>query len=80
MSGRKAMVCPACGEGDGLATVEELVGTAHVTFYGDDLVWDGWTDVDWNSSTTVGLCCDCGWSYPGIDWREALRSGGDGQE
>lgn len=73
MSAGKALACPSCGQADGLATVEELIGTARATFYEDDVVWGGWTEVDWDSSDTVGAVCDCGWSYRGADCREGLR-------
>jgi hypothetical protein len=70
-------------------TIESLVGTARASFYsvkselyaGDQVthyvdvepVWDGYTDVDWNSSTTTGVQCDCGWSYRGEDWSTQLN-------
>ncbi len=43
MSAAEVLACPRCGQADGLATIEELVGTARATFYDHDIVWDGWT-------------------------------------
>jgi hypothetical protein len=76
MSAEKLLACPHCGDAEGLATIEELIGTARATFYENDVEWEGSTDVDWDSSMIVGLCCDCGWTYRGADWREVLHPGG----
>lgn len=80
MSAGELLACPRCGQASGLATIEEMTGTARATFYEDDIVWDGWTDVDWGSSNTIGVACHCGWTYHGADCWEVLRNGGgDGE-
>ena len=50
--------CPQCGEADELGTIEVLHGwCAHI-----DGEPQGYTEVDWNSSTTVFVGCrNCGW-------------------
>ena len=46
MSAGKLLACPRCGQAEGLATIEELVGTTRATFYENDIEWDGWTELD----------------------------------
>jgi hypothetical protein len=73
--------CPGCGSTD-LATSELLTGSScgratltiepggelHPEFH-----HDGWTDVNWGSSTTVGVeCRSCMWSYTGVDSLDQL--------
>lgn len=71
--------CPDCGETGELATIEQLVGTARcVVSRGEDgrieLDHEGYTEVCWDSSETIGIeCQDCGFEYQGADW-EALFS------
>ena len=73
--------CPGCGSTD-LATSELLTasscGRATLTIEPDgelrpEFHHDGWTDVNWDSSTTVGVeCRSCMWSYTGADSLEQL--------
>lgn len=36
-------------------------------------IYEGWTEVDWDSSTTVGYACRaCHTQYVGPDWKEVL--------
>ena len=54
--------CPGCGVTDQLSTIEELFGYAGCTLVRreDGVVevdFEGYTDVDYGSSSTVGLHC-----------------------
>jgi hypothetical protein len=73
------LACPRCGAGANLATVEQLLGSAGATRVGvlpDGAVevdWTGYTEVDWDSSTTIGAGCEsCGWRHVGRDWPDQL--------
>lgn len=76
--------CPECGCAD-LATTEALTascqGHATVTVEADgtrtrEFNSGGWTDIDWDSSTTVGVACrSCLWSYEGDDHLGQLTPG-----
>jgi rubredoxin len=78
------LCCPACGS-DRLETIEQLYGhargaaTLHVDPDGrltTDFEHYGDTDVDWNSSTTVGIRCSaCAWSYLSADAPEDVKAG-----
>ena len=67
----KYLRCPQCGSAD-LATTEHLTascqGHATLTIEPDgsrrpEFHLGGWTDVNWDSSTTVGVeCRSCLWS------------------
>lgn len=61
-----AMACPQCGSTE-LATIEQLEGTAACTISeSGDIDWEGRTDVNWDSSTTIGVeCRGCGWEDQG---------------
>ena len=73
--------CPGCGSSD-LARSELLKassrGRATLTIESDgelrrEFHHDGWTDVNWDSSTTVGVeCRSCTWTYPGADALDQL--------
>ena len=75
------LCCPACGSAD-LASIEQLTascqghatltieprGELHAEFHPC-----GWTDVNWDSSTTVGVeCRSCTWSYQGAEHLDQL--------
>lgn len=73
--------CPLCGN-ERLDTIERITGYASTSgitrLEADggqevDIAWAGDTDVDWNSSTTVGVRCgSCDWSWHGEDWADQL--------
>jgi hypothetical protein len=69
--------CPACG-GSELRTVETIIGTCGVTITRDPwtntprLNFDGETQMFWDTSTTIGIECACGWDYRGDDWIDQL--------
>ena len=62
------LVCPKCGTTE-LATTEKLLGRAGASMYrlpnGElEIDHDGYTNVNWDSSETVGIeCCSCGSSF-----------------
>ena len=73
--------CPKCGSAE-VASIEQLTascqgratltiepgGNLHAEFHPG-----GWTDVNWDSSTTVGVQCrSCVWSYRGADYLDQL--------
>lgn len=67
----KQLACPDCATADDLQTIETLYGFAHTTRIGADgsIDYAGWTEVDWDSSQSVGAYCgNCGWSYESDDW------------
>jgi hypothetical protein len=73
------LACPKCDNADSLATIEAITGTANADRIAReqggsvDIRWQGRTEVDWDSSTTVGvMCMGCTWSYRGDDWDEQL--------
>lgn len=69
----KPMKCPSCGEVDTLATLETLEGLAECDFiYPEGPEWNGTTDVLYDTSKTVGICCQCGWEHKGEDWIDHL--------
>ena len=57
------LACPRCGH-TRLSSVERLtaVGRCHaitIDAHGDPRFhWTGWTDVEWDSSTTIGVRCE----------------------
>ncbi len=57
------LACPRCGS-TRLSSVEHLTALGRcraITVDADGAPtfhWTGWTDVEWDSSTTVGLQCD----------------------
>jgi hypothetical protein len=75
------LCCPACGSAD-LASIEQLTASCqgHATLTietGGELHPEfhpgGWTDVNWDSSTTVGVQCrSCMWSYQDADHLDQL--------
>ena len=65
------LACPTCATTDDLQTIESLYGHASTTRIEADRTIDftGWTEIDWDSSQTVGAFCkNCGWSHEGDDW------------
>lgn len=68
------LACPKCGSIESLGTVERIYGVA--ACYGISLDGPrhaGWTDVDWNSSTTIGVCCrSCFWESFDPKWINEL--------
>lgn len=58
-------VCPSCGDGDRLFTIEAITGRARGTARLETGVLhfehEGATEIDYDSSTTIGAGCDCGW-------------------
>lgn len=69
--------CPECGDTQSLATIETLEGAAACQIVRDDgevcVSHDGETDVDWDSSVTLGISCQaCGYEYRGDDWEQVL--------
>lgn len=66
--------CPSCGSTE-LGTIERLYGVADFAAINTDGYpeWTGRTEVDWDSSTTVGATCgNCHWWYEGDDWTHQL--------
>jgi len=71
---RLTLRCPGCGSAE-IATNELLKascrGRATLAIEPDgelrpEFHHDGWTDVNWDSSTTIGVeCRSCTWSYTG---------------
>ena len=58
----KKYVCPKCLEGDSLATIERLYGSAWFGVHDGEIAWEGETNVDWGGSTTVAVrCAACDW-------------------
>lgn len=61
----KTAICPHCQSGERLATVERIIGYAgcEITVNDDGSIepeFDGYTRMDWDSSTTIGYwCVDC---------------------
>jgi hypothetical protein len=57
--------CPRCGDGDRLYTIEAITGYARATAQIENGVihfaHEGKTEFDYDSSTTIGVGCDCGW-------------------
>lgn len=73
------MACPHCHAVTHLGTIEKVTGIAEATRIqrGEDgTVWadyTGSTEMDWDSSTTVGGNCSlCGWEQEGGDWADKL--------
>lgn len=71
-----ALTCPACGVAN-LGTIEQVKGVAQATIDIVDgkieLDHGGHTDMDWDSSTTIGVSCrECGWDHEGPDWADQL--------
>lgn len=71
------LVCPTCGHGHSMSTLEQLSATSPLEYVhaadGDDDTPDyefaGSSDIDWDSSLTVGCTCGhCGYTYHGEDW------------
>jgi hypothetical protein len=73
--------CPVCGSTE-LATTVTLRGSSNGTarlYTGpngeprSEFVQDGWSDLHWDSSSTIGVeCRSCLWSYEGVDHLEQL--------
>lgn len=82
MAETKQGACPKCLSRDSLATVAELVGLAPfrvsrtVSEDGSAIVEQehhGTTEVDWDTSGTVGLCCRaCLWEVTCSDYLDHL--------
>jgi hypothetical protein len=69
----KELKCPSCGNSDEMSTIESLVGLAEcdsIEQGGPD--WNGTTNVIYEESETIGVHCDCGWEYEGVDWMNQL--------
>lgn len=76
------LVCPNCGNGDELASIEQLQGTCRGAFevVGDAIQFfgDGYTDIEWDTSTTIGWMCKNCWReghvltdlIPDYEWAE----------
>lgn len=63
-------LCPNCGDGGELATIEKIYAHAHLNKVTEEEGLDqtGETDVDWDSSETVGIYCgSCGWDRFTLD-------------
>jgi hypothetical protein len=73
---KRTMCCPV-RRGQELSTIEVLTGLAGVTVYEDGTFdFKGSTDVEWDSSRTIGMCCQrCEWTYVGQDWAVKLIPG-----
>ena len=66
--------CPECGKSDQLATTERLIGLALCEVYDNkEVVYEGSTEILWDSSETIGISCRCGWEYENNDWINQLR-------
>lgn len=61
------MACPQCKEYDALQTIERIMGYASAEFFSDSTIdWEGHTEMDWDSSKTIGIYCKhCGWEGTG---------------
>ena len=78
---RLHLCCPECGSAD-LASIEQLTAscqghaTLTISHEGElrpEFHPRGWTDVHWDSSTTVGIeCRSCTWSSKGADHLDQL--------
>ena len=68
--------CPECGD-TYLATIEKLTGYSILTeVTADDLTYEGTTEMDWDSTTTVGVrCMACWWTANGThsEFAKALK-------
>jgi hypothetical protein len=63
------LCCPNCGSKE-LATVERLMGDAYGNAIDDDMgprfLHEGWTEIYWDSSESIGLTCrSCHWEQTG---------------
>ena len=72
------LVCPKC-HSDNLGTIEDIsgiaTGQAYVEIETGERTFEhsGWTDVCWDSSTTVGIeCRDCFWFSKDPNWEAEL--------
>ncbi|MGD0452848.1 MAG: hypothetical protein ABSB69_04565 [Solirubrobacteraceae bacterium] len=67
MSNGTPLVCPRCNLSNSLATIETLIGYAQIEdiYVGPEgpvIDFNGYTDMDWGSSETVGIRCKkCDW-------------------
>jgi hypothetical protein len=72
------LCCPECGSTERLSSLETLRGACHGQFTrqpgtnGADFEGNDTTVVDWNTSETSGVECDCGWSCSDDDWEQQL--------
>lgn len=75
------LACPTCGRTDALSTIETLTGLAPCTVTvvdgAVDVEYDGYTDVLWETSITLGVTCKCGFEHEGDDWEDQLLLTGD---
>lgn len=66
--------CPNCGAADfSIRSREALTGTCGINVFGPDQIdWDGYTDVEWDTQRTDHFFCDsCGKPLPPA-WQEAI--------
>lgn len=73
------LACPSCANTHTLSTIERLLGSTKINSIfggGNALVDIGYdnsgTDIDDDSSETIGVSCDCGWRHEGDDWLDKL--------
>ena len=75
------LACPDCESTEQLSTIETITGLASVeieqradggTDHHTDHHSSGTTTVIWDTSTSVGIQCACGWEYVGADYVEQL--------
>jgi hypothetical protein len=77
-----ALRCPQCRDDRALATVERLEGAAECSsIEKSGPVHSGYTHVNWDSSTTIGVTCrSCMWEQIGDDWIGYLKEPGEEDE
>lgn len=72
------MACPHCGSADNLKTIEAIEGLAACVVVKDDkgeldYVYEGYTEVLWDTSTSTGIHCGgCDWESEGDAFADAL--------
>lgn len=60
------LICRFCGADDSFSSIERITGYAKINSIESDpdpalkpeIDYEGWTEIDWDSSTTVGWCCE----------------------
>lgn len=69
----RELTCPECKQGDSLSTTERILGSAQCNEINEDGPdYNGYTDVWYDTSETIGVSCLCGWEYEGPDWMQKL--------
>lgn len=71
------LACPNCESTEQLSTIETITGLAGVEIQqrsdgGTHQHWSGTTTVIWDTSTSVGIQCACGWEHLGSHYVDQL--------